>query len=139
LLADAISVVLVDTNILAYLMIEGDRTAAAQQLFARDSDWCSEAFVMVEFSNVLATYVRTGALTQAQGVKLLTEAQVHVPTLHSVVNTQALETAFQVGISAYDARFISLAKQLKLKLVTEDAKLRVAVPSWTISLADAVA
>jgi predicted nucleic acid-binding protein len=42
-------VVLVDTNILAYLMIQGERTAAAQQLFERDSDWCSEAFVMVEF------------------------------------------------------------------------------------------
>lgn len=131
--------VLVDTNILAYLMIQGDRTAAAQQLFERDSDWCSEAFVMVEFSNVIATYVRTGALTQAQGTKLLAEAQGHIPTLHSVVNAQALENAMQFGISAYDVRFISLAKQLKLKLITEDSKLRVAVPSWTISLADALA
>lgn len=130
--------VLVDTNILAYLMIEGDRTAAAQKLFERDSDWCSEAFVMVEFSNVIATYVRTGALTQSQGTKLLAEAQAHLPTLHSIVNTQALETAMQCGISAYDARFISLAKQLKLKLVTQDAKLRVAVPAWTTSLAEAL-
>ena len=131
--------VLVDTNIIAYLMIRGDRTAAAQQLYERDSDWCSEAFVMVEFSNVIATYVRTGALTQAQGTNLLAEAQAHMSTLHSVMNAQALENAMQCGISAYDARFISLAKQLKLKLVTEDAKLRVAVPSWTISLADALA
>jgi predicted nucleic acid-binding protein len=132
-------VVLVDTNILAYLMIEGDRTAAAQKLFERDSDWCSEAFVMVEFSNVIATYVGVGALTQAQGTKLLAEAQTHLPTLNNVVNTQALETAMQFGISAYDARFISLAKQLKQKLITEDAKLRVAVPAWTISLAEALA
>ena len=131
--------VLVDTNIIAYLMIWGDRTAAAQQLFERDSDWCSEAFVMVEFSNVIATYVRTGALTQAQGTKLLVDSQAHLPTLHSVVNTQALETAMQFGISAYDARFISLARQLKLKLITEDAKLRVAVPAWTMSLDDALA
>ena len=131
--------VLVDTNIIAYLMIRGDRTAAAQQLFERDSDWCSETFVMVEFSNVIATYVRTGALTQAQGAKLLAEAQAHLQTLHSVVNTQALETAMQFGISACDARFISLARQLKLKLITEDANLRVAVPAWTMSLDDALA
>jgi predicted nucleic acid-binding protein len=78
-------------------------------------------------------------LTQAQGAKLLVEAQAHLPTLHDVVNTQALETAMQSRISAYDARFISLAKQLKLKLVTEDVKLRGAVPSWTMSLADALA
>jgi predicted nucleic acid-binding protein len=136
--ADASRVVLVDTNILAYLIIEGDRTAAAQKLFERDSDWCSEAFVMVEFSNLLATYVRTKTLTQAQGTRLLTEAQALVSTLHSMTNTQALETAMQYEISAYDARFISLAKHLKLKLVTEDAKLRTAVPSWTVSLADAL-
>ena len=131
--------VLVDTNIIAYLMIRGNRTAAAQQLYERDSDWCSEAFVMVEFSNVIATYVRTRALTQAQGTKLLAESQAHLSTLHSVVNTQALESAMQFGISAYDARFISLAKQLKMKLITEDVKLRVAVPALTMSLDDALA
>jgi predicted nucleic acid-binding protein len=132
-------VVLVDTNILAYLMIEGDRTAAAQKLFERDSDWCSEAFAMVEFSNILTTYIRTKALTQAQGVRLLTEAQTLMPTLHNIANMQALETATEHGISAYDARFISLAKHLKQRLVTEDIKLRAAVPSWTISLAEASA
>ena len=131
--------VLVDTNILAYLMIEGDRTAAAQKLFERDSDWCSEAFAMVEFSNILTTYIRTKALTQAQGVRLLTEAQTLMSTLHNIANMQALETATEYEISAYDARFISLAKHLKLRLVTEDIKLRAAVPSWTISLGEASA
>ena len=94
---------------------------------------------MVEWSNVIATYVRTRALTQAQGTKLLAESQAHLSTLHSVVNTQALNSAMQFGISAYDARFISLAKQLKMKLVTEDVKLRVAVPALTMSLDDALA
>ncbi len=128
--------VLVDTNILAFLMIEGDRTPSAQQLFERDSDWCSEAFAMVEFSNILATYIRTKALTQAQGIRLLTEAQTLMTTLHNVANMQALEAAVEYEISAYDARFISLAKHLKQKLVTEDMKLRAAVPSWTMSLAE---
>jgi predicted nucleic acid-binding protein len=131
-------VVLVDTNILAYLLIEGDRTSGAQDLFARDSAWCSEAFVMVEFSNILATYVRTGALRRMQSTELLTEAQTILSTMHNVANGQALEVAMQYEISAYDARFISLAAQLKTRLITEDAKLRKAVPSWTISLSDAL-
>ena len=42
--------VLVDTNVLVYLLIEGDRTEAAQALFARDADWRSESFVLVAFS-----------------------------------------------------------------------------------------
>jgi predicted nucleic acid-binding protein len=139
LAADATSLVLVDTSILAYLLIDGDYTPAAQELFERDSDWCSEALVMVEFSNIIAAYVRKGLLTQSQGAKLLTEGQTHLPTLHNMVNAQALETAMQYEISAYDARVIGLAKQLKQKLVTEDRKLRTAVPSWTVSLADALA
>ena len=130
---------LVDTNILAYMLIEGDRTQAVQQLFARDPDWCSEAFVMVEFSNILATCVRHRTLTQAQGVQLLTDAHMLLPTLHNVAHDQAFETAMQFGISASDARLITLARQLKSKLITEDANLHAAVPAWTLSLADALA
>ena len=129
--------VLVDTNVLAYLMLEGDRTSAAQELFERDADWRSEAFIMVEFSNVLTTYVRTKALSRDQGLKLLAGAEKLVPVLTSVQNARALEVATQFGISAYDARFVALAIQMKVKLVTEDAKLRAAVPSWTVSLAGA--
>jgi predicted nucleic acid-binding protein len=130
-------VVVVDTNVLAYLMLEGDRTSAAQELFERDADWRSEAFIMVEFSNVLTTYVRTKVLSRDQGLKLLAGAEKLVPVLTSVRNARALEVATQFGISAYDARFVALAIQMKVKLVTEDAKLRAAVPSWTVSLASA--
>jgi predicted nucleic acid-binding protein len=130
-------VVLVDTNVLAYLMLEGDRTSAAQELFERDADWRSEAFIMVEFSNVLTTYVRTKVLSRDQGSKLLAGAEKLVPVLTSVRNARALEVATQFGISAYDARFVALAIRMKVKLVTEDAKLRAAVPSWTVSLAGA--
>ena len=134
----ASSVLLVDTNILVYLMIDGDLTRAAQKLYEHDSDWRSEGFAIVEFSNVLATYVRSKALTREQAMKLLENALVVVPVLTNVTHSQALETATQFGISAYDARFIALAKQMRVKLVTEDTKLQAAVPSWTVSLAGAV-
>jgi predicted nucleic acid-binding protein len=129
-------VVIVDTNVLAYLLIEGDQTDKAQQLYRQDGDWSSEAFVMVEFSNVLATYVRAGALPKAQGTALLTEAMNLLTTLHNVTNQDALDNAMRYEISAYDARFISVAQRLKTKLVTEDARLRKAVPSWTVSLSE---
>ena len=130
--------VLVDTNVLAYLMLDGDRTVAAQKLYGQDADWRSEAFIMVEFSNVLTTYVRTKALTRDQGIRLLAGAEELVPALTSMPHSRALEAAVQFGISAYDARFVALALQMKVKLVTEDAKLQLAVPSWTVSLADAL-
>lgn len=130
--------VLVDTNILAYLMIDGDRTSAAQALFARDPDWRSETFILVEFTNVVSTYVRTKALTHKQGWALLAEAQEIFPSLVSVPHAQAYEAAMEFGVSAYDGRFIAIAKQMKSKLVTEDVKLRAAVPAWTRPLRDLI-
>jgi predicted nucleic acid-binding protein len=125
---------LVDTNVLAYLLIDGDQTAAAHALYERDGDWISEAFVLVEFSNVLCTYVRNKALSSAQGVELLDRAVALMPTLPAVEQGAALECAMQLGLSAYDSRFIALAKQMKIKLVTGDKKLLAAAPQWTISL-----
>jgi predicted nucleic acid-binding protein len=54
---------LVDTNVVAYLLVEGEHTAAAQQLRARDPDWRSEAFVLVEFTNILASSIATKRMT----------------------------------------------------------------------------
>lgn len=130
---------LVDTNILAYLLIEGDRTAAAQALFARDADWSSEAFVLVEFSNILCTYTRSRALSVAQGIELLARASTLMPILPTVEHAEAFDMAMQFGLSAYDGRFIALAKQMKSRLVTADKKLQAAVPAWTVSLERAIA
>jgi predicted nucleic acid-binding protein len=129
----------VDTNIVAYLLIEGDRTKQAQALYAKDSDWRSEAFLLVEFSNVLATYRRLRALSGEQTETLLTEAATRVRELLSVPNLRALRCAERFAVSAYDARFLAAADTLGTKLVTEDAKLRAAAPGLTRSLAQALA
>lgn len=131
--------VVVDTNVLAYLLIEGDRTSEAQALFAKDSDWRSEAFLLVEFSNVLTTYRRLGGLSGPQIESLLAEATTRVRELLSVPNLQALRCAERFAVSACDARFLAAANALGVKLVTEDAKLRAAAPALTRSIAQALA
>lgn len=130
--------VVVDTNVLAYLMIAGDRTAAAQALFARDADWRSDGFILVEFANILATYVRADALTRDRALAMLGEAERLMPGLEMTPNAAALEVALRFAISAYDGRFIACAMRSGRRLVTEDAALRRAAPDWTVSLADAV-
>lgn len=131
--------VVIDTNVLAYLLIEGDRTPEAQALYARDPEWRSEAFLLVEFSNVLSTYVRSGGVTLAQSEALLAEAESRMRGLVNVPHAQALRAAGQFGVSAYDARFLAAARSLGSKLVTEDARLRAAAPTQTCSLAEALA
>jgi len=131
--------VVVDTNVLAYLLIEGDRSREAQLLLSRDADWRSEAFLLVEFSNLLATYVRAGALAQSQAGKLLADAETRMRALLNVPHGRALSIAGEFAISAYDARFIAAAQILGARLVTEDTKLRAAAPALTLSLVEALA
>lgn len=130
--------VVVDTNIVAYLLIEGDRTRDAQALYARDPEWKSEAFLLIEFSNILATYVRTGALRRNPALGLLAEAETRVRGLVNLPHSRALRVAEQFAVSAYDARFLGAAQTLGARLVTEDARLRAAAPTLTLSLAEAL-
>ncbi len=130
--------VVVDTNILAYLLIAGDRTKEAQALYAQDSDWHSEAFVLIEFCNIVATYQRMGDLSRNQAERLLKEAETCMRNLTNVPHIAALRTAQQFTVSAYDARFLAVAENQGTKLVTEDAKLLAAAPALTRSLSEAL-
>jgi predicted nucleic acid-binding protein len=129
----------VDTNIVAYLLLQGDRTAAARALFARDPDWHSDSFVLVEFSNVLATTVRARSLSVAQAREALSQAeQLLEARLLPAAHDASLATAGEFGISVYDARFLVVARTLGTRLVTEDAKLRRAASTLTQSLDQAL-
>lgn len=129
----------VDTNVVAYLLIAGDHTEAAQALWRADRDWRSETFLRVEFSNLLATQLRAKALTLNEAVSLLNDAASLVPDVIDVPDVEALRTAHAFGVSAYDARFLAAAQALGTKLVTEDARLRKAAPRLTQTLAEALA
>ncbi len=130
--------VLVDTNVLVYLLIEGDRTRQAQALFNRDPEWKSEGFVFVELSNVLATFTRSGALDAAQARRLLAEGERILRGVVSVPHGSALDAARRFGVSAYDARLLVAAERLGVPLVTEDATLRAAAPKLSESLDEAI-
>ena len=130
--------IVVDTNVIAYLLIEGDRTVDAQALRLADSDWRSEPFLLVEFSNLLATQVRAKALSAAQATSLLESAAQQVAAWVEVPHAEALAVALERQVSAYDARFVACARRLSAPLVTEDSRLRAATPGSSMSIAEAV-
>lgn len=131
--------VVVDTNIVAYLLIEGDRTPQAQALYARDPDWRGEGFLLVEFSNLLATYVRAGRLNGETAASLLGSAERTLTGIVNLPHARALALAVELGVSAYDARFLAVARQLGAKLITEDARLLQAAPALAQTLAQSLA
>jgi len=130
----------VDTNIIVYLLLQGDRTTAARALLAKDPDWRSDSFVLVEFCNVLATMVRNRLLAPMRAHDALGKAaQIIEPGLHPAAHRASLTIAEELGVSVYDARFLVVAQMLSARLVTEDAKLRRAAPNLTQSLEKALA
>ena len=132
--------VLVDTNVIAPLYVRSARTEAVEELFARDAVWRTEPLALIELSNVLITYERSRYITAATARDCLNRAAAFLqPQLFRVSHQAALEAALDYRVTACDARFLALADQLGIRLITEDARLRAAAPALTQSLAEALA
>ena len=104
--------VLVDTNIIAPLYVRSARTEAVEELFARDAVWRTEPLALIELSNVLITYERARYITAATARDCLNRAAAFLqPHLFRVSHQAALEAALDYRVTAYDARFLALAKE----------------------------
>jgi predicted nucleic acid-binding protein len=130
---------IVDTNVVAYLLIAGDATPQAQALWRADPDWRSDSFFRIEFSNLLATQVRAKALTLTQAVALLERALAIVTATAELSHADVLRLAASLGVSAYDARFLATAQATGTRLITQDSRLRKAAPALTQSITEALA
>ncbi len=121
--------IVVDTNVLAYLYLPGEQTAAAEALLLRDPDWCAPILWRSEFRNILAGYVRRGDLSFDQALSLQAEAEdLLAGCEHEVESRVVLELVRDSDCSAYDCEFIALALKLDTLLFTQDKKLLRAFP-----------
>jgi predicted nucleic acid-binding protein len=131
--------VLIDTNVLAFLVLEGPQTAAARALLGKDDDWRSESYVLIELTNVLTTTMRVRGLSMKTAQKAFSAAREAIePGLVSIRHEDAITYAHRYDVTAYDARFLVTAHKLGIKLATEDTKLRRAAPKLTQSITDAL-
>ena len=127
--------IVVDSNVLAYLYLPGDYTADAEALLEQDPDWAAPILWRSEFRNILAGYVRRKALTFEQACSLQGEAESLLAGSEFEVDSRAvLELVRDSDCSAYDCEFIALAMKLNTKLVTEDKKLLRAFPARAVAL-----
>ena len=127
--------IVVDANILAYSLIEGENTPLIHKLREKDKDWRTTVLCLHEILNVLATYQRRKILTLAQCKKLLEHAERFLQVAQCEVNMgAALAVAAKYAITGYDAQYIALAQSLDAPLITEDRKLRMAVPEIAVSI-----
>jgi len=127
--------IVVDSNVVAYLYLPGEYTAAAEALLEQDSDWAAPILWRSEFRNILAGYMRRKAITFEQANSLQREAESLLGGAEFEVESLAVhELVRDSDCSAYDCEFIALAMKLDTKLVTMDKKLLRAFPKRAIAL-----
>lgn len=127
--------IVVDSNVLAYLYLPGEYTTAAEALLEQDPDWAAPILWRSEFRNILAGYIRRKAISFEQANSLQREAESLLEGSEFEVDSLAvLELVRDSDCSAYDCEFVALAMKLDTKLVTMDKKLLRAFPNRTIAL-----
>jgi predicted nucleic acid-binding protein len=125
-------VIVVDVNVVAYFLVEGEKTTAARDLLRREPDWRLPALWRHEYLNVLVTFAREGGATAAEAQMLWRRAvELFGPREQTVDMEAALVLATENRISAYDAQYIALARQLRTVCITEDRRLLRTFPALT--------
>jgi predicted nucleic acid-binding protein len=128
-------VIVVDTNILAYLLLPYELSAQADALFKRDPEWVVPILWRSEFRNLLAGYVRRKTLSFDEALRVQTEAEALLDgNEHEVDSRRVLELVRDSQCSAYDCEFIALAAQLGTKVVTMDGKMLKEFPQLAMPL-----
>ena len=128
--------IVVDSNVVAYLYLSGDYTEKAEALLEHDADWAAPLMWRSEFRNILAGYIRRKTLTFEAARDLQLEAEsLLAGAEHEVDSRLVLELVRDSDCSAYDCEFVALAMTLGVKLVTMDAKVLKAFPRYAVALA----
>jgi len=127
--------IVVDANVLAFCLIEGKRTADAKTLRELDAEWIVPAFWCVEFQSILCKYVRFGGMPTEKALQLL-DLATDMFSINAVTPPPdvVLRHALNWKISVYDAQYVSLAKQMGVRCVTEDGPVQDACPGIAVSL-----
>lgn len=132
--------IVVDTNILAYLFLEGEYSSQAETLLRQDAQWAAPVLWRSEFRNILAHYLRREILSLTQCQEIMREAMTLMKGReYEVASFQVLKLVASSDCSAYDCEFVALAQDLDVELITVDKKILIEFPSIAVSMDDTIA
>ena len=127
--------IVVDTNVVAYLLLPGPRTELAEALRRHDRQWAAPPLWRCEFRNVLTQHVRRDLLKLPAALALMQKAE-DLLSAHeqAVASEHVLQLVSTSTCSSYDCEFVAAAHQLGVPLVTEDRAILAAFPEVAKSL-----
>jgi len=128
--------IVVDSNVIAYLFLRSEHTVAAERLLAQEPEWAAPILWRSEFRNILTGHMRLRSLPYEQALHLQYAAETLLAGAEFEPESSAvLSLVRDSSCSAYDCEFVALAMMLGTKLVTMDKKLTRAFPQSIVSLA----
>ncbi len=131
--------IIVDTNVVAYLMLPGPYSEQAETLMVHDSDWHMPLLWRSEFRSVLAGYLRAKKMDRRTVKSLMKSVErMFSGREHPVDSDLVLDLLSKSLCSAYDCEFVALAMQNNCHLVTVDKAILRDFPQVAISLNHAV-
>ncbi|HNR30925.1 MAG TPA: type II toxin-antitoxin system VapC family toxin [Candidatus Hydrogenedentes bacterium] len=127
--------IVVDTNVLAYLLLGGEKTPQERAAFVKDPEWAAPRLWRSEFRSVLAGYLRRGHLTAALARSFMGEAEALLGEAdYEPDSNDVLRAVASSRCSSYDCEFVALAEALRVTLVTCDRQILDAFPTVAVSL-----
>jgi len=128
-------VIVVDTNVIAYLLLGGEKTSKARSVFKRDPKWAAPLLWRSEFRSVLAMFIRQGKLTSENAMEFMNEAETLMQgEEYQVDSGRVIKLIDSSNCSAYDCEFIALAQHLDIPLVTSDKQILDEFPDTAVSI-----
>ena len=116
--------IVADTNLIVYLLVQGTFTSGARAVYQKDPDWAAPLLWRSEFRNVLVRSLRRGLLSLDDALSVMEEAEELMGAReHQSPSSLMLRLAADSGCSAYDCEFVALAQELGVPLVTADQVL----------------
>ena len=127
--------IVVDTNVTAYLWLPGDLTAAAERLLSEDAEWAVPLLWRSEFRSVLAGAVKRKVCGLERAAAIARAAEEQLTGREFAVETgEVLRLSDESGCSAYDCEFVVLARALGVSLVSNDRAILKAFPAVAVPL-----
>ncbi len=116
--------IVVDTNVIAYLFLTGEHSRLSERLLEHDPDWVAPRLWRSEFRNVLTLYLRRNLLELPDALEILEAAErLMTDSDFEVPSAPVMQLADTSDCSAYDCEFIALAQYLRVPMVTCDGAL----------------
>lgn len=127
--------IVADTNLIAYLLVQGTHTREAEAVYEKDPEWAAPVLWRSEFRNVLASSLRLSLLSLEDAFDLMERAeQLMAGREHQLASSRILKLAAETGCSAYDCEFVVLARDLGVPWVTSDRALVTKFKPTTVSM-----